>query len=516
MKKESTYERISYYFRNRESDDSRPVIDDITWNDLDMEAFFETFNNTCSQNGGEYLYDMLRRPLVSRDDLPELKERGRVADLFKGNGELRNRYREALKDMEKTGDKSFYEMLSETERIKTEGNGIHYLALILGLLSIGLIFFNPPLGFIFFIPVSLFNVITYFRRRGDIEGSLYIFRYLIHEIRECGKLIKYPAPGLESHIGELKSHVLRLGSISRNSWIILTGKKLTGSFLELPLDFIRIFFHPDLIRFNNMLRTVRREKEAVYGLFNKTGFLDSMISLSIYREKLKTWSEPEFREGEGMSVKKGYHPLLKNPVTFDLCNESLILITGSNASGKSTFLKSAALLLILAETAYTVSAESFSCDFLTVITSMSLRDDIMGGDSLYTAEVRSVKRITSLKASGIKLAVFLDEVFKGTNTVERIASLSALLKAMASDSLCFAATHDTPLTHILEDIYSNYHFEEEISEDGITFPYELKKGRTDSRDAIKLLQVMGFDAEITDQAFALSDGFLKEGVWKKL
>ena len=91
-----------------------------------------------------------------------------------------------------------------------------------------------------------------------------------------------------------------------------------------------------------------------------------------------------------------------------------------------------------------------------------------------------------------------------------------LLKHISGNSLVFAATHDTPITYILEDLYDNYHFEEQVTEEGISFPYELKKGRTESRDAIRLLSVMGFDDTITREAFELSEEFLKEGEWKKI
>ncbi len=508
-------QKISYYFRNRK-DGEGPVIDDITWNDLDMEAFFGIFNNTCSQNGGEYLYDMLRRPLISAGSEEKLRERSRVAEVFRTGKDVREKYREALKDQDDAGKKSFYEMLSSLDSVKREGNALHYLALLLGIIALALVFINPPVGFVVFLVVSFLNVTTYFKRKGETEEAVPVFRYLIKEIRDLRPLLSCTVPELKGYTDELKGYLDRLKNLERNSWIILTGKKLTGGILELPLDFIRIFFHPDLIKLNSMLETAEKEREAVDGLFRITGFLDACISLSLFRESLDHMTEPVFREEGGLSVKGGYHPLLKEPVPFDLEDGSLILITGSNASGKSTFLKSAALLLLLAETVYTVPAEAFSCRPVFIMTSMSIRDDIMGGDSLYTAEVRSVKRITEEKERGTEVAVFLDEVFKGTNTVERIASLSVLLKTLSKDSYVFAATHDTPLTYILEDIYSNYHFDEEITETGIAFPYELKKGRTESRDAIKLLSLMGFGRNITDRAFALSDRFLSEGIWEKL
>lgn len=491
-------------------------IDDITWNDLDMDVFFFEFNNTCSQNGGEYLYDMLRRPLITEEGLNTLKERGRVAGLFQKDHELRKRYEDAFKVREEIRKGKVREKIEELKFIRDDSNFLHMFAFLLGLLSLCLIFINPPAGFAVFFIAAVFNVSTYFKRKAEIDEYIPVIRNLIREIRETGVLLKIKAQGLESYNGRLSSIRRELKSVVRNSWIIAWGKRLTGGILDLPLDFIRIFFHPDLIKFNMILKTVREKEKEVRELYDITGFLDSMISLSVYRERMPYYTEPVFKEDDGIEIVKGYHPLIRKPVPFTVDKVSHMLLTGSNASGKSTFLKSTALAIILSETVFTAPAESIRLAPSEVLSSMSLRDNIMAGESLYVTEIKSVKRIVEKTAGGSRTAVFLDEVLKGTNTVERIASLSVLLKSFKKAGLCFAATHDTPLTEILDGIYDNYHFDETVTENGISFPYELKKGSTDSKDAIKLLSLMGFSDEITKEAFSMGDKYEKEGIWEKL
>ncbi|MCI7191103.1 MAG: hypothetical protein MR998_10800, partial [Lachnospiraceae bacterium] len=80
-------------------------------------------------------------------------------------------------------------------------------------------------------------------------------------------------------------------------------------------------------------------------------------------------------------------------------------------------------------------------------------------------------------------------------------------------SLCFAATHDIELTHILEDLYANYHFEEEIEQDDIFFSYKIMKGRATTRNAIKLLGIMGYDQRIVKEAEKMASDFLEKGNW---
>ncbi len=496
--------------------DTEYIVDDITWNDLDLDLFFKGFDRTCSRNGGEYLYDMLRRPLISEEGIRKLKERGRVAERFRMDNELRNRFINALSCEEEFNNGRFKDSLEKLYLAETDRDIIHFLAFLLGALSFAFIFIYPPAGFVLFLIAAIFNVFTYFRRKGETDPYIPVIRYLIKEIREIKKLKVIDSPGLEEYLARLNHATEKLKSLDFFSWIILSGKKLTGGIMDLPLDFIRIFFHPDLLKYNSMIKVIKREKSSVQELFDITGFLDAMISLSFFRESLSYFCEPVFGKNRGISVTQGFHPLLDKAVPYDIDSVSLMLLTGSNASGKSTFLKSVALSLILAETIYTVPAERFETVPVEVFSSMSLRDNIEAGDSLYVTEIKSIKRIVDRKKEGADLAVFLDEVLKGTNTVERIASLSVLLKDFSDCCICFAATHDTPLTEITEDIYENYHFEEYVTEDGISFPYELKKGRSDSKDAIMLLSVMGFDKEITGEAFDLSDTFIKEGVWKKL
>ena len=133
-------------------------------------------------------------------------------------------------------------------------------------------------------------------------------------------------------------------------------------------------------------------------------------------------------------------------------------------------------------------------------------------------EIKSLKRI--LDQIGAKdrgdVLCFVDEVLRGTNTVERIAASSQVLRYMTGPGvMCFAATHDVELTHILEDFYDNYHFQEEVEDQDIRFDYRLYPGRAGSRNAIKLLQIMGYDEQVVDRAETAARHFLETGEWQK-
>ena len=104
---------------------------------------------------------------------------------------------------------------------------------------------------------------------------------------------------------------------------------------------------------------------------------------------------------------------------------------------------------------------------------MSLKDDLGGKNSYYIVEIKALKRIlTAAEQTGCPVLCFVDEVLRGTNTVERIAASSEILKYLKDKNvLCFAATHDIELTAILSGCYDNYHFQEEVTDSDVSFNF---------------------------------------------
>ena len=148
---------------------------------------------------------------------------------------------------------------------------------------------------------------------------------------------------------------------------------------------------------------------------------------------------------------------------------------------------------------------------------MALRDDLESGESYYIVEIRSLKRILEEAAGEGKILCIIDEVLRGTNTIERIGASSRILaKLSAKNVLPFAATHDIELSYILEDLYENYHFEEEVREHDVVFNYLLKKGRVTTRNAIRLLEMIGYDKEIIQSAKEAVREFEAQGIWRKI
>ncbi len=252
-------------------------------------------------------------------------------------------------------------------------------------------------------------------------------------------------------------------------------------------------------------------------LFETAGFLDAMIAASSFRVLMRDWCVPELTSEGGpfLSMREVYHPMLDNPVKASISENRSVLITGSNASGKSTFIKTLAINAILAQTIDTVMAEEYRASFFQVASSMALRDDIFSKESYYIVEIKSLKRIADRIGSGTPMLCFVDEVLRGTNTLERIAASAEILSDFASkNAICFAATHDIELTHILESRYSNYHFQEYVEGDQVLFDYKLYEGRAVSKNAIRLLKMLGYADRITERAEERARHFEQTGEWR--
>ena len=191
-----------------------------------------------------------------------------------------------------------------------------------------------------------------------------------------------------------------------------------------------------------------------------------------------------------------------------------ILLTGSNASGKSTFLKTLGCNILLAQTIHTCTAKEFEIPFCKLFTSMSLKDSLSLKESYYMAEIKAIKRILDAAEKEDMIVCMVDEVLRGTNTVERIAASTQILKSMDRENmLCLAATHDIELTKTLEEDYDNYHFEESLVKGDILFSYRLKSGRAKSSNAIDLLANLGYDSILIENARNMVSYFEEKGEW---
>ena len=209
---------------------------------------------------------------------------------------------------------------------------------------------------------------------------------------------------------------------------------------------------------------------------------------------------------KSLSTESLFHPLLVHPIANSLeVHDAGVLITGSNMSGKTTFVRTLGVNAVLAQTLHTVCAESWRAPMLNVRTSIERTDSVLEGKSYYLAEVEAVRGLIRAKRANAQHLFLLDEIFRGTNTAERVAGAYAVLAYLNRGiDLVVVATHDVELLHLLGDAYVPVHFREQISDGELTFDYRIHPGPSSTRNAIALLALMEFpDAVVRDALAAM-------------
>lgn len=497
---------------DRSKADYDNLVDDITWSDLNMDGIFDMMDYAQSSAGEEYLYCLLRHPRLSDMD-GYFDKLEKEVDAIMGDESKRLDTMMALNELGKCGKYSLYDYMDFLDNIARSGNAKHYACIVMLVLSIAAIFFNTSLGVLLVILVACINVAIYLRDKGKISPYVATFSYILRMMKCRDRLI-----GL-GFKGTLCDNSDKFKGFERHSGMVLSMNESVGSLWGVFFEYIKMLTHVDIIRFNNMLEMVQKNEQSIFELSYAIGHIDATICIAYFRRALEYYCVPNLSP-QGVipfSIKEGFHPSVSNHVPNGFSQNRGMLITGSNASGKSTFLRMTALNAVLAQTIHTCAAKSYSGAFYRVYTSMALSDDLENGDSYYIVEIKAMKRIMDAVAGDGKTPVlcFIDEVLRGTNTVERIAASTQILDKLARGRvLCFAATHDIELCQLLEDKYDNYHFEEEVKEGDVIFSYHLLKGKAKTRNAIKLLEIIGFSEEIVDRANDMAQNFIEKGEWR--
>jgi len=490
--------RYFQYMQTENPSDQR--VDDITWNDLDMDKVFMRINSCATSVGEEYLYAILHDLPLNSDSLDK---REKLIQFFKENPDARLAVQAVLSN--KLGKENFNGLTSLmfAPSNKLLSHRYVYAALALMPVLMGfVIFLNVAIGIIGIIAAFIINMFIHYRTKQQIATELPSIKYLNSLLRCCKALLRNNKLEGLPFIDEIGKHYKSIKSIKKN---LLSTSSTLGDTADSFFEYYRIMFLSDIRHYNKFMRTIRARSREFIALYKAIGEIDISVAVLSFRLSLPVFCVPEFISDASLEFTDIFHPLIAKPVTnsVDITNDSLL--TGSNASGKSTFIKSLAINGILAQTINTCAAASFKTRFSLVMTSMVVRDDLSAGDSYFIVEIKSLQRILEL-VKNFPCTCYIDEILRGTNTIERIAASAAVLEYLhKQDALCIAASHDIELTRILAGQYDNYHFRETVTDGGVTFDYKINSGPSTTRNAIKLLEFMGFPREIVDQANALAD-----------
>lgn len=327
--------------------------------------------------------------------------------------------------------------------------------------------------------------------------DLYGFQFLGVLISVAEKIGELDAPELIELTNRLKSSLKKVRGISSKIFTMQFRDELG------LLEYLNIYFMWDIAGFYSVLDKIENNIAALREIFQIVGHLDAMIAIASFRQAYPQNCRPQFPSNpDKFFVQDMLHPLLDAPVanSFDFAGRQF-LISGANMAGKTTFLKAVGLNSVLAQTIYTCIATKFEAPLLRVISSVERQDNLLHGKSYYLAEVESVLRITRAADSQEQYLFLLDEIFRGTNSVERQAISYAVLRYLVNrKDFLLVATHDLNLCERLQDQYANFHFCEEVNSRGLAFDYKIQPGIARTRNAIALLRYVGYPDSIIEIA----------------
>ncbi|MDU1047881.1 MAG: MutS family DNA mismatch repair protein [Staphylococcus epidermidis] len=471
------------YHAYRDHYNEQSFIDDKTWSDLNMDTLFHKINFNFTAIGEMRLYATLRGMFkVNQTSL---------INKFKDNKVFRLNVSYILSKI----GKNVYPLFPD-QMLPTKRNILLMFCPLLPFIGFAFIFLIPSKGILICLTFMILNAILSFKLKKSYDQDLKSIFYTANVIKQSQALSKIEStPAISVDFTHFKASRRFSGLLAR-----VESQDMASSIIM----FIKLVFMIDYVLFHLIQRSYFKYQEEVMTCYDYISILDNHYSIAMYQHTLTHYCYPKINHNiNGLQMKSIIHPLLdeENAIanTIDISNH--ILLTGSNASGKSTFMKAVALNLILAQSIQTATAHSFIYQPGYVMTSMANADDVLSGDSYFMSELKSIRRLFNTHQCN-KIYCFIDEIFKGTNTTERIAASESVLSYLDNQKAyqVIAATHDVELSTLLENTYNNYHFNESIQENSIFFDYKIKPGKANTRNAIELLRITQFPIDIYQRA----------------
>ena len=288
-----------------------------------------------------------------------------------------------------------------------------------------------------------------------------------------------------------------------------------SDFVAAVYEYLNLAFLLDATGVYFGVRDLSRHGRALIRATAAAGDVDAAISIASFRAGRPAWAQPDFRAAEVTTeFTELRHPLVDDavPNSIVLRPGRGVLVTGSNMSGKSTFLRTVGVNAILAQTISTCLAREYRAPIFHVRSCIGRADDLLAGRSYYIVEVEALLELVRASDNSMPHPFLLDELFRGTNAVERIAAGQAVLqqlllapKGTAKPHFVIAATHDRELVDLASGTFDSYHFGDSIGPDGLIFDHRLQHGPSTTRNAIALLRLHGAPETLLTQAVTTAE-----------
>ena len=364
---------------------------------------------------------------------------------------------------------------------------------------------------------SLFSYVIFYLYNSKLLNQYFehIFQ-LDDELAKFRQILKYLENypyGTKHHLKQLCEPFLEPGKRPSKK---LRKIKLVTTAIGLRMNpmmavILNVIFPWDFFFATRILRYRNEVTDLLPQWLNTWAELEALISLANFAYLNPGYVFPEItfetKDNQHIFETKGLgHPLIL--ADQKICNDftlkktgEVFIITGSNMSGKSTFLKTIGVNLCLAYAGSPVNAERFHSVLFRVFTSIKINDSIIDGFSFFYAEVRRLRALLDELQNNHSFPLFflIDEIFKGTNNRERLIGSRSYVQALVGQNGAgLIATHDLELVKLADqfDSIANFHFREDVIDGKMVFDYKLHSGPCPTTNALKIMQMEGLPVEL--------------------
>lgn len=470
-------------------------------NDLDLfgdHSLFQLLNHTISPNAKKALASKMKSSFhfdeseAKRLAAQELSKKPKFLQAMESIGR-------AFYVEEKSAEGWIY-WLKEPQIIKSWISVFAFIGPIGGIILSALVYFAmlPPailgiwilIGMIFL--SAVFKPLKQAAELIPSRNQLKIYRYWIAELERenfNSDILKNAQSYFLSEDGkasELLNQLDRLGLWIQNR----------SNFVYLPIN---LLFWTDLFLFMRLSSWKRNHGETISEFPEQLENWEVLISLGSFEAEVGVKGKVVQLAKSGLVAKGIAHPLLhpEKAVANDFVldeNQRIILLTGSNMSGKTTFMRTLGINCVLMNLGLNPFAQEFGLGPMQLYTSMRNSDNLGESVSSFYAELSRIHTLIERLEAGEEILFLLDEILKGTNTEDRIAGSEALIRQVRkTNAIGIISTHDIELAELEKKIESleNFSFHSEIHDQRIDFDYKIKSGACPSFNAHKLMELMG-------------------------
>ena len=500
----------NHYLHRNDGSEFSPSLHDYA-NDLDLfgKASLFQWANRCSSEQGKNLFaNNLLHPLSifqSEERQEAIKELG---PMMEWRQQLQSYSEQTV--ITKTTEQRTNQWLAEEPKhfSGSAWNGVVWiytaitlatlLATITGFISSG----------IFLFLFALYFTISAFLSRNTIKPYVHLSR-IVNEISALEKLVNW----IESQeftsvlLNRIKKEMTSNGE--KASIQIKQLKSILDKFdLRLNLVgplFLNSFLLWDVRQMIALNEWRKKNKSVVPKLFQAIAETEVLNTIATIHLNYPGWCLPKLTENHFVFESKELgHPLIpqKERVNNDFLIEKdmlISLVTGSNMAGKSTFLRSIGINIVLAQMGAPVCARHFTVSPVRLMTSMRISDNLAENTSTFYAELKKLKTIIEAVNNREKVFVLLDEILRGTNSQDRHTGSAAFItQLIRHHAFAVIATHDLELADLKKQFpqsLENYHFDVQVKGEELFFDYKLKEGVCHSLNASLLMKKIGIELE---------------------